>query len=250
MMKKETTKSPYTFVSFSTTQNTTPTLFKSKTFIDYVESKSDKLAEVVVNQVAGWSKIMDNFDYRADKSDFLCRDLDDMFSHLVYDGINGTKGYDMRYNKVFNISLKSMKNLFQRASKRNPNTLTKAKDIVLRNKLGGTGEHTPTQEEYFDYLLAIQTGFDKHTNTYQIRLGVATFSTVSKHIIDTEGDQVKCNLANDDWDYLSKLYVFKLNTEDVNTFEERKTDIYNTFRSNVAIALRQLGAAHISEIEE
>lgn len=229
--------------------NVAPVFFKSKTFVDYIESKSDKLAQVIAQQVAGWSKIMDNFDYRADKSDFLCRDLDSMFSHIVYDGINGTKGYDLIYNKLLNVSVKTQKEIFQRPYRYNPDKLTTAKNLVLRNKLGNVVEHTPIQKEYFDYLLAIQTGFDKNTSAYQIRFGVATFNTAKNNINNVAGDQIKCRIDNDKWDYLSKLYTYKLTAADINIFEERKTDIYNTFRSNAAIAMRQLGAAHITRVE-
>lgn len=119
-------------------------------------------------------------------------------------------GHDMLFHNGVRVSVKTMNKVFQRPWRYDNDKLTNAGNIMVKNRLGHISANN---EQDYDYMIVAQTGFDKHTNTYDIGFAVATYETVCKNIISTNNDQVIANIKNNEWDYFSGIETYQCTTD-------------------------------------
>lgn len=220
-------------------------------FLDFLRKNESKLMNHIGSLVTGWPEVINNYDYRFDKSDTMCRIIDDEFDQLDYAAKRGVVGYDMLYDKgVCRVSVKMQNEIFQRKVERSSlSRITKPKDITLRNKLSST-KHVMKQADYFDYLWAIETYCGPTGRLVRIRIAAASYGTVERHVVNSsKNDQVKCKLPNDAWDHISNPYSFPV--KDPNgDFKEEKNALFHAAKDKLARELYELGRLHINTRED
>jgi hypothetical protein len=210
-------------------------MLTSYLFVDFVRFNEEKLAQTFYKVARSIPTSMNSADYRFMISDDYARTLDRNFYQF-----KDTKsiGYDLLYNNSSTISLKSMQiEIFQRPYIRGKG-ITKARTIILKNKLSGI-TNSLASDEYFDYLLGVSTVYEVKTGDYVISFGTVPFETVKKYILpESKNDQVLVRIPNDEWSFISKTY--RIHDPKTAEREERKNNILNTGLDNIYFELQRI----------
>ena len=124
-------------------------------------------------------------------------------SYLLEDETNGRlktikgKEYDMLFDNEIKISIKLLKDAFQRNKKRGEG-LTKPKSLIMKNCFGVHDNIDYKKIFDIDYLMTIDR------NPAEIGFGIIHINKLKKRFYTDGTDQIKCEISDDDYDILCK----------------------------------------------
>lgn len=175
-------------------------------FIPFCKKEKDKILRAVELAARNIPPKMNFPDYRFQINNMFCHSLSRTFN---LGGEGGTlrsaynEGYDMLFADTTKISVKIQQAIFQRDKKNK--SLTKAKEIIMKNCLGGNGEKKADLD--LDFLMTIQRGQDKGDGKISIGFGIISKPKLNVLLYrrNNGDDQIIARIKNEDYDYFSGL---------------------------------------------
>lgn len=181
-------------------------------FIPFCEKEYERILRAICRFSGNIPPKMNEPDYRFNINNLCCHSLSKEFNLGGEGGVLRSSykpGYDMIFADITKISVKIQEEIFQRENSLLKNgTLTKPKDLVMKNCLGENRKNKGDLD--LDYLMAIQRGNDKNGKRL-IGFGVLSKEKLipiidAREMNSNSGDQIKAKINNDEWDYFSGLY--------------------------------------------
>jgi hypothetical protein len=164
-------------------------------FSDFVRAHEEALLRNIAAATAGMPALMSKADYRFQISNLFCHALVKPYSgggeHGALESAY-SEGFDLSYARLCRVSVKVQKQIFGTARRRPSN-------IILKNSLGRVVSEKDNRQycPNFDYLMAIERGVPQSSIT--VSVGVLAAADISKYLIGTSSDQIKCRVPSEGW---------------------------------------------------